>query len=114
MGQEGILWGIFILVVLYFLSNLISRDTIEGNTDGMIDTICDNHVPKLITDTDNKYPTCMICSVEESVIKGMSNDKSKSRRYSRRKAHLEICSNHNCNIVAHTCCPVESQISKVP
>jgi len=39
---QKILWGVLILIVVYFLNNVISRDTIEGNTGGMIATITDD------------------------------------------------------------------------
>ncbi len=56
---QKILWGFLILLVLYFLSNLISKDTIEGNTDGMIDTITDEeqneYSKKWYGDKGSKY-----------------------------------------------------------
>ena len=62
-----------------------------------------------------KVPTCMICSMEEGIMRGVMNYKhSKGRHYSRRKQHLAVCSSANCNIVCHTCCPKESKIRFLP
>ena len=62
-----------------------------------------------------KVPTCMICSMEEGIMRGVKNYKhSKGRHYSRRKQHLAVCSSPNCNIVCHTCCPKESKIRFLP
>ena len=37
-----------------------------------------------------KIPTCMVCSVEEVVMRSENNLRKKGNRYSRRKAHLAI------------------------
>ena len=62
-----------------------------------------------------KLPTCMICSMEEGVMRKITNAASKrARQYSRRKKHLTVCSDPNCNIICHSCCPEESKIGKIP
>jgi hypothetical protein len=62
-----------------------------------------------------KLPTCMICSMEEGVMRKIMNAASKrARQYSRRKKHLAMCSDPNCNIICHSCCPEESKIGKIP
>jgi hypothetical protein len=56
---QKILWGVLILIVVYFLNNVISRDTIEGNTGGMIATITDDEQTEYSTkwygDKGSKY-----------------------------------------------------------
>mmetsp|Transcript_19680 Transcript_19680/g.22283 ORF Transcript_19680/g.22283 Transcript_19680/m.22283 type:complete len:198 (-) Transcript_19680:46-639(-) len=55
----------------------------------------------------------MVCSMEETVcLKVLNNGKGKV--YSRRKKHLAICSDPNCNVVCHSCNPEESKIRKIP
>ena len=69
-------------------------------------------IPKDREKSDMKAPTCMICSMEEGVQRNVFDGKSKkARKYSRRKSHLAICKDKHCNIMCHTCCPEEANIS---
>ena len=62
-----------------------------------------------------KAPTCMTCSLEEGVMRSaIDHPRKKSRKYSRRLGYLSICNDPNCNIVAHSCCPVESRMNRFP
>ena len=63
-----------------------------------------------------KIPTCMICSMEEGVMRKVikSGSSSRARQFSRRKKHLAMCSDPSCNIICHSCCPEESRLSKIP
>ena len=40
--------------------------------------------------------------------------RKKSRKRSRRLGHLSICADPNCNIIAHSCCPAESRMNRLP
>jgi len=62
-----------------------------------------------------KLPTCMVCSMEEGIMRKVQNHGNKKGRfYSRRRKHLSICSHPNCNIVCHSCCPVKSNMTDIP
>ena len=55
-----------------------------------------------------KIPTCMICSMEEGVMRrAKAFENQEGRHYSRRKAHLAVFSDPRCGIICHTCCPEE-------
>ena len=81
----------------------------------------DGHYPKSYFEFDKKYivnrPVCMICSMEESVranVMKFSYNKTKSRKFSRRVKYLGKCMCVNCDIVAHTCQPLEAKIGQIP
>ena len=62
-----------------------------------------------------KVPTCMVCSMEEGILRKVQNHENKKGRFfSRRRKHLSTCSNPNCNIVCHSCCPVKSNMKDIP
>ena len=80
----------------------------------------DGHAPKCIPNLKHNL-SCNICSMEERIrhkVNGQSsinNGKRKTNReYSRRKRHLVMCSDPNCHIVAHVCCPAESNVNRLP
>ena len=61
-------------------------------------------------------PLCMICSMEEMVkaqVFQLTRRKSQNRKIARRTKYLEKCMHENCNIVAHTALPKDSQVSKL-
>ena len=60
-----------------------------------------------------KAPTCMICSMEEAICQKVLQN-GQGRVCSRRKKHLAMCSDPNCNVVCHSCNPEESKIRKIP
>ena len=63
-----------------------------------------------------KRPVCMICSMEESLRNKLFSCcpvESKHRKQSRRVKFLAKCTNPFCDVVAHTCNPEESKISKL-
>ena len=78
-----------------------------------------NHVPIPIPRDKKegniiKAPTCMICSLEEGVMRSViDHPRKKARKYSRRLTHLSICADPNCNIVCHSCCPTESRMNRL-
>ena len=64
---------------------------------------------------DMKSPTCMICSMEEGILRRvLKSGNTKARQFSRRKKHLAICSDPNCNILCHSTQPDESKIRRIP
>ena len=64
---------------------------------------------------DMKSPTCMICSMEEGILRRvLKSGNTKARHFSRRKKHLAICSDPNCNILCHSTQPDESKIRRIP
>ena len=75
-----------------------------------------DHTPSPITKTYKwKNPTCVVCSMEESVkrkILGVTN--TKGRQYARRRKHLSVCDNTDCSMVCHTFCPPESRMRLLP
>merc|ERR1712127_474138 len=81
----------------------------------------DGNYPKSYFEFDKKYivnrPVCMICSMEESAranVMKFSYNKTKSRKFSRRVKYLGKCMCVNCDIVAHTCQPLEAKIGQIP
>ena len=91
-----------------------SEEQKDGTTKRRIGDTSHNPIP--IPKTSNmKAPTCMICSMEEGILrKVLKKGKIKARQYSRRKKHLAICSDPNCNVVCHSTHPAESNIRKIP
>ena len=62
-----------------------------------------------------KIPTCMICSMEEGVMRNVKkNGSTNARAWSRRRKHLVMCSHPDCNIVCHSCSPNESKVRRLP
>ena len=83
-------------------------------------TYMDGHVAKPYFSFDKrdiiKRPVCMICSMEESVknkVISCTPVESKGRKQSRRVKFLAKCTNPGCDVVAHTCNPNESKVSKI-
>lgn len=65
--------------------------------------------------TDRSIPTCIICSMEESVAhRVLGNANRNARKYARRKNFLAICADPYCKISAHVCCPEGTKLSTLP
>ena len=62
-----------------------------------------------------KNPTYVVCSIEESVErKVVCIENTRGRVFSRRRKHLSVCDNTNCNTVYHSSCPTESEMRVPP
>ena len=81
-----------------------------------IDNKQNDHKPvPLPKDFHMKVPTCMICSMEEGIMRKVQNHENKKGRFfSRRKRNMVICSDPNCNIICHSTCLNETKIQKIP
>ena len=61
-----------------------------------------------------KASTCMICSLEEGVMRSViDHPRKKARKYPWRLTNLSICADPNCNIISHSCCPTESRMNRI-
>ena len=96
------------------------NDCTESNNK-KLQKYMDCHYPKSYVQFDKKIivnrPVCMICSMEESVranVLRLSYNKSRSCKFSRRVKHLGKCMCVNCDIVAHTCQPLEAKVGEIP
>ena len=57
----------------------------------------------------------MIHSLEEGVVRSVIDHPcKKARKYSRRLGLLSICTDPNCNVIAHSWCPAESMMHLLP
>ena len=90
-------------------------DDDENQNFEWVQTETSMHTPTLVPKNyHTKLPICIICSVEEGIMRRVEAFENKrGRHYSRRKEHLEVCSDPGCNIVFHTCCPEESKIRQL-
>ena len=65
--------------------------------------------------TDRSIPTCIVCSMEESVAhRVLGSENRNARKYARRKNFLAICADPYCKISAHVCCPEGTKLSTLP
>ena len=74
-----------------------------------------SHAPVVIPKNHtNKAPTYMIFSMGNGITRKIHSVKSdQGRKYSRRRTHLNICSDTNCQIICHTCYQQESRMMQV-
>ena len=61
----------------------------------------------------SKASTCMICSMEEGIMQSILKT-DKGRKHARRRTHLAVCSDPNCDIICHMCCQEESRMRQIP
>ena len=116
----------FYSVMAEEMMNYVDR-LADGDNDGTesnnkkIKKFMDGHYPKPYFQFDKKLivnrPVCMICSMEESVranVFKLSYNKIRKRTFSRRVKHLGKCMCVDCDIVAHTCQPLEAKVGEIP
>ena len=106
-------WEFYSTAAEVMMTYVENEEDIDITPTGQQNT---SHTPLPATsDPSLKVPTCLMCSMEESVQrKSMNMANKRGIHYSRRKSFLAACSCPMCNIVAHTCSPLESRIDKIP
>ena len=107
INQKGLLKRQFYTVAAEELMSYVNEDVtsvIFSDMSGILRYHQPRSIPK---DFDEKCPHFIMCSMEESFkIKVVGSMKTKGKRkWARRRAHIDYCSNSSIQIMVHTCAP---------
>ena len=110
--NKMIKWEFYSVVAEEMMTYCSSEDDVRQDNKRKMD----GHVPIAITKNMGFIaPTCMICSMEEGVMRNvLGYNHKKARSFSRRISHLSVCSDPNCKVMCHSCCPEEAKVNQLP